>query len=430
MAGTLTIPVVYAAGRRWVGESPAVVAAFLLAVNPFHIWYSQEVRGYILLMLMGVLAMWAFTVEVRVRGRRSFAVHVLANLGACLCSFGGLFLLPAQGLLALVAAWRRDYPIWRFILAQVIVLVCLVNYAAEFTTTVDPETVVGLGDVAVEDRLRGANTFSILAPLHSLYAYCVGLTVGPAVNEMNRLLAFSTFRPHVPLMVAATIAFGITGLAGFLRGRRIPGWTGFLLLWLVVPILCTSLLAYLNVKVYNVRYPAVGFMAWIYLLAVGLCGWRRREWSLALGLLVAGLSLTSRVNLHRESRYWRPDARAAAELVHREAQPGDTILVYTIIEPFVHYYNWVHEGPIDVQTIYLWHFETEERYENMLEDLAVGPGRLWVVRYRSWYIDATDRLTRTLTDRLDHLERWHFPELPVDLYQQVPAQEWERSPSR
>jgi len=373
---------------------------------------------------MGLLGMWAFAHELEARSRRSWLLLVLANLGAGLSSFGGLFLIPTQGLLALGVFRRTRYPLWRFVLAQLLVLAALSNYFSEFGTTVDPSTIVGIGEVTDAEKLRGEHTFSPLAPAHSIYAYSAGLTIGPSVNEMHRALTLETFRPHIPVMVLVGVVFGALGLIGLGVVLRRRDLAAFLLAWLAVPIACAALLAILNVKVYNVRYPAVGFMAWMLILGAGLGGLRRRGLALALGVTALGLGSLARANQATQTRFWRPDARAAAELIEREARPSDRILVYTIIEPFVHYYNWVGGGTIPVDTIYRWHFEAPERLEKSLREMCVGDGRLWVVRYRSWYIDGPERYKHALAERLPHLGSWEFPELPVDLYQQVPAEPW------
>jgi len=49
LAGVLTVALLYRAGRAWSGGRAAGWAALLLALNPFHIWYSQEARMYALL---------------------------------------------------------------------------------------------------------------------------------------------------------------------------------------------------------------------------------------------------------------------------------------------------------------------------------------------------------------------------------------------
>ena len=60
-AGTLTIPAIYVAGRQMLGRRGAWLAALLLALNPLHVFYSQEVRMYglvALLSLGSLMAAW------------------------------------------------------------------------------------------------------------------------------------------------------------------------------------------------------------------------------------------------------------------------------------------------------------------------------------------------------------------------------------
>jgi len=39
----------------------ALVACGLLAVSPFHLWYSQETRNYAFVILLGIASMGAMT---------------------------------------------------------------------------------------------------------------------------------------------------------------------------------------------------------------------------------------------------------------------------------------------------------------------------------------------------------------------------------
>ena len=65
--GTLSIPLVYKIGRRLDGQATGLLSAFLLAISPFHIWYSQEVRMYTL--LPALLAVFGGNLD-RLRVRR------------------------------------------------------------------------------------------------------------------------------------------------------------------------------------------------------------------------------------------------------------------------------------------------------------------------------------------------------------------------
>ncbi|HEB54072.1 MAG TPA: glycosyltransferase family 39 protein [bacterium] len=56
LAGIVTIPVVAICGRRLVGAGPAVLAAGLLAFHPWHLFWSQNARGYVVVILLSTLA--------------------------------------------------------------------------------------------------------------------------------------------------------------------------------------------------------------------------------------------------------------------------------------------------------------------------------------------------------------------------------------
>ena len=61
IAGTLAVPVfigVVYAWRRQRGN--ALLAGTLLAINPLHLWYSQETRSYAVMFLFGLLTLFCF----------------------------------------------------------------------------------------------------------------------------------------------------------------------------------------------------------------------------------------------------------------------------------------------------------------------------------------------------------------------------------
>src|SRR5919204_4501936 len=55
--GTLTVPAAYLAARELASRRAGTIAAGLVAVNPYLIWYSQEARSY---ALFALLSAWAF----------------------------------------------------------------------------------------------------------------------------------------------------------------------------------------------------------------------------------------------------------------------------------------------------------------------------------------------------------------------------------
>jgi mannosyltransferase len=93
--GTLTIPVMWAIGRRLVSERVGLVAALLTAVNPLLFWYSQEARAYALMLMMSAL-----TVLMLVRAleqpsrRRLLAWGVVSAIAICSHYFAAFAVVP------------------------------------------------------------------------------------------------------------------------------------------------------------------------------------------------------------------------------------------------------------------------------------------------------------------------------------------------
>ena len=98
LAGTATIPVVWALARRVGGERAGVFAAALVAVNPMLVWFSQEARVYSLLALLaaGSALLWLRALEAP-RGGRLVAWGAVAAL-AMATHYYAIFLVAPQAL--------------------------------------------------------------------------------------------------------------------------------------------------------------------------------------------------------------------------------------------------------------------------------------------------------------------------------------------
>ena len=67
LCSTLAVPVFYAGVRRLTDRPTALIAAFILAISPFHIRYAQEARMYGLLTLAVAAALYCVAVILRER---------------------------------------------------------------------------------------------------------------------------------------------------------------------------------------------------------------------------------------------------------------------------------------------------------------------------------------------------------------------------
>jgi 4-amino-4-deoxy-L-arabinose transferase-like glycosyltransferase len=116
--GAASIPLLYAVGKRLFRKTAGLLAALLLAVSPFHIYYSQEVRMYGLVTLFGLGALYfALRWESGIRESAlrdvkagSLAGYVISATAALYTQYYAAFLLLALSLGILLRSLRRSSP--------------------------------------------------------------------------------------------------------------------------------------------------------------------------------------------------------------------------------------------------------------------------------------------------------------------------------
>jgi uncharacterized membrane protein len=101
LAGTLTVPVCYAAGRTLVSHRAGVIVAALSAVSPLLVWYSQEARAYGVFVLLGALSFLAFARALAEPSRRHLGLWAAASSLTLLAHYFGVFLVGVEALVLL-----------------------------------------------------------------------------------------------------------------------------------------------------------------------------------------------------------------------------------------------------------------------------------------------------------------------------------------
>jgi len=107
LAGTATVPVVFAAARELTSRRVAVVAAGLVAVHPMLVGYSYGARGYGLFALLGAVSLLFFARSLADPTRRNLLAWALASALAMGTHYFALFLVAPAALWLLVTSSRR-----------------------------------------------------------------------------------------------------------------------------------------------------------------------------------------------------------------------------------------------------------------------------------------------------------------------------------
>ncbi len=365
LAGLLSVPLLYRLGRlvgspRSSGLLVGLGAAFLLAISPFHIWMSQELRNYaplVLLNLFSVYGLFRYLIPAgrqgvgTAGGRRWLVLWAGAGLLGIYTHYFGFFVM-AYGALALALAfvWRRwRPPLWLVVLAALLLLITL------------PILPVALGRFRAGQQID----FALLPPgvvmRQALNAYAVGIS--PSLGQ--------------PLWRVLPVA--LTALAGLGLLFRCRQWAAA---WLVLgyaafPLVILLLLSQLNPLYNGPRHVLIGLPPFLILVACGVLLWPGRlrfvGWLLGLFLLISqGQWLW--VQYH-DPALAKDDVRGAAEFLNQHATANDLIVLHdTLIQfTFEHYYD----GAAPVTAIPpLWQQDVDAAIAELVA-AGDGPERLW-----------------------------------------------------
>ncbi len=128
MAAMLVLALLYAIGRRLFNQPVAAIAVGLAALNPFQLWYSQEVRMYTVGAALGLFCLWALLAFAGESHRlRWLALYALAAAAGLYTLYYFAFWLIALNVVALLLLWpaaaRRGRRLAQWMAAQGAVII-------------------------------------------------------------------------------------------------------------------------------------------------------------------------------------------------------------------------------------------------------------------------------------------------------------------
>ncbi len=232
LIGILTIPLLGIAGRRLLGDRATLIAALLLTVSPWHLFWSQAARFYTLQFLFYNLALIWYLRTCRERSNR---LAVLAGLAILLAYLSQ----PPALLISLVLA--AD------------VILCLIRR--------DPIRLTPLGWV-----------MGIAA-----VAVCVGLYLYDSINSAENWDAWGKLQGHSWKVLAASmvlrngpviVTLAVLSVIGLARSQT--RLTLYLIAGATLPVLALMALTFKNGVYVHERYCFIVHYAWLALAALGL----------------------------------------------------------------------------------------------------------------------------------------------------------------
>ncbi len=111
LSGVAMVPVALALGRRVFDARAGLLAAGLVALSPFLIFFSTEARPYAFLALASLLSTWLLLVAIEQRRLVWWIAFTIAIAAVVYTHYAGIFVVVAQTAWALVVYRRRALPV-------------------------------------------------------------------------------------------------------------------------------------------------------------------------------------------------------------------------------------------------------------------------------------------------------------------------------
>lgn len=402
LLGMLVVLMTYALSRtalmafrsHQTATRSALLAAFFAALSPFHVYYSQETRMYILTALLAALSMYAFMrlllgwpiPEDRNTGHLRFArvvscvAYALPTVLLLHTHYFAVSVVLAQNL-AFMWWWMRAEQLGS-VRQRLLAALRWGGLQVVVASAFLPWLLFAGG------QLRVWPAISEVMPLHALLV------------DVLRVFGLGLFaEQQANIALAGFVLLGLIGLVALARNAQgklaLPPMYVTHVLYLLVPVGVMYLLS-LQRPMYNPKFLLLATPPFYLFIAQGilsLAEWRvvrLRAWMRTL-LLLASISLVTLLSVRSlqayyfDRRYARDDYRGIAHYIQAVEEPGDAVLINAPgqVETFDYYYR----GDLPLYPLPRQRPLDEMQTEQDLRKMTDGRGRIYAIL---WATDESD----------------------------------------
>lgn len=310
--GAATIPVTYLIGQKFFSKKVALLSSLLMAIAPYHIYYSQEVRMYSLAALLACLSTYYLIISLEKNNLSHKLIYIISTTALIYSHYLTIFVLVSQ-LTFVFLVRRKDFK----------KILILITVAVIFYLPWIPQLLIQLQNgVSPDQYLPGWSNLLATNFIKAIPLILIKFMIG-RVNFDNKIIYGEVFLGSC-LIFLPTLFFAF---------KKIKRKQTLMLWWLILPVVLSLLLSFF-IPVFQPFRLLFILPPFYILLASGLeNSGRVKAW--LTGLLVI-ISLGGLFMYYLNPMFWREDWRGAVGFVVNNLSSNDEV-VFAWSEPFPPY---------------------------------------------------------------------------------------------
>jgi len=414
--GVLTVPLMWAVGRRLLGATAGALAAALVCLSPLFLWYSQEARMYTLVTFLCLLSTYLLLRIMDRRERRAiqWVAYVLINVVAVYTHFYAFFVLAFQFLFWLCwwalssrgRARKRRSTLVEGLLCQAAVVVAYLPWSGFVLRRYGADVSYWQGTLRIGEVLRKTLiTFSTGHSVLEILAQPIAIGYLLILIFALAILALQAVRRQRPE--------GDPGGGSLPLMERRPWLTLLgLALYLILPCLLLVVISYQRAK-FHPRYLMLSSPAFFLLIAGGLAALfelagrsagQRRSVALGVGyVLVCYVGVTSGYaiyNAYFDIDFLKDDFRSAAAFISEHKGQNEVVILTSghMFPVFTYYYEGDDWYPIPDEPTLSAERVLGYSLADELNRILPGKDGVWVLLWQDEVVDPVGFLTMMLGD--------------------------------
>lgn len=378
IAGVLALPAIYLLGRRLAGPQAGLLATGLLAISPYHIWYSQEAKMYSIVALLAIVSSLLLIESLDSGDRRLWIGYVIVTSAMFYTHVASVLIFAAQALFVVVTIRTWRWQLRAILIAGAALTVPYIPIAIWALRVVGGDVPTWHGDVSIVETLRRVG---------------VRFTTFRSTPDVEFRAGWSYF-----FIAAATAAWLLARPA-----RRTVGW--LLVILTAIPVIGIWFVSLRN-SVFSDRYIIGALPAYLILVAIGLAYLARSRWgfvpAIALATFLVVYTWFPITEVNRSTIAQKEDWRSAYARVAERVEPDDVFIMHPgYMISTLAYYGQRDDGldghPVATLPSFAPDWMTREVMVDMLRQEFGHFTRFWL-------IESPDRVP--LEDPNDELESW------------------------